>query len=263
MKGLHKFSFYNYFKSVTYAPILRVPVLASVLAAYFVMGTTVFGGITSDNGWAFSLAFICSMVFMAGIIMGNYYNRKPDLVSLMPISPARSIVYRFLSVLVMAVLMIVVMVLVFSCIFLIICMFSLIPGCNEIMEEAPDDVVDAVVSYPVGVYGGIFSFAFFMIMYSGGIIAGLIKRQKLRNIFLLCFCAGILLGEILMSLPFMNNPDYSLYSSFKLVSPFLNICYEAMALPQLCIALCCVVAAAMFGFAVYLGIRENKLKSSY
>lgn len=262
MKGLHKFSFYNYFKSVTYAPILRVPVLASVLAAYFVMGSSVFGGITSDNGWAFCLAFICSMVFMAGIIMGNYYNRKPDLVSLMPISPARSIVYRFLSVLVMAVLMIVVMVLVFSCIFLIIYLFSLIPGCNEIMREDTVDDIETV-TYPVGVYGGIFSFAFFIIMYSGGIIAGLIKRQKLRNIFLLCFCAGILLAEILISLPFMNNPEYSLYNTFKLVSPFLNICYEAMKLPQLCIALCCVVAAAMFGFAVYMAIRENKLKSSY
>lgn len=248
--------FLKYFKAAVYAPVTKSYMAASFFAIYFLGAVNLFNGIAyTFNGWALVIALLCTFVFCAGIGMNACIDRSPNLVSLIPISRNKSVLYRFFSVLLMYVIIVTAVCLFLLLFSIIIMLFSQIPGCNGEVEPDVSETVEETL-YPIGLYGGIFSAAYFVIMYSSAMIAGLFRRRKRRNIFLVCLCAAVLIAFMLMGIPYRAS-GMSEIGLFR-VSPYVNACYEAMKLPWLCITLWCIVAAATLGTAIYMGIKRYK-----
>ena len=237
--------FFNYFRALNFTPkpkrVQFVAIFAGVLIFYL---NFIFAILEAENPIAVVLSFLCSFVFLSGLILSNYFGSSPNLYSLIPISSKKSLLYRFLSVLFMFVLMVVIAVAVFAFITLIAFLFSLIPACNG-EAELPDDGLNfpEAVYYPIGLYGGLFFAAYFILMYASGMIIGLCKKRKSRNIYTVCLFVGLFISMMATA------------TSSDFVAPFVNACFEAMALPWLCILYWFILAFAMLGAAIFMGVK--------
>lgn len=224
--------------------LLRAPRLKSTNILMFILCMAVFAvsayfGVASMHFGAFAVAFIAGFIFLVSVTTGTaYFNNTPNLVSLFPISPRKSLLYRFLSVLVLFIALCLVMLIVFLAVTAVSAAVVLLAGITD--NDVPDEGINEGIAEitHMGVHGGIFSAVYFVFMYFAGMIAGFIKDGKIRNIFIGCFAAAVLAGMILMR------------------NPFIQESYEKMAVPWLCTALCCVAALASAGTAIYIGIKQ-------
>lgn len=248
---LYKNSFFRYCGAINLCGGRRMPLIAPFVAFYFLMVISLASGISSMNFIGAGTAAIACLLFFTGALIGAYRNASPNPAKLMPISGKRRCVYDFLIALYYAFIALTVVALVTGVVALIAWVaVSASGGAESGGEENP-------FTLNCGVYGGIFSAAYVLIMYSAGMISGFFKRRKQRNIFLAVLVICITLGLLFTGLPHLVNgvkiPDYPPFGS-----PFSSLCYESMKLPWLCSLLWCLVAVVSFASAVYTGIKYNK-----
>ena len=222
----------------------------------------IFGLEYAFNGITFLVSFLCTFVFLSGLVIGDSYNRKPNIASLMPLTRKQNIVYRFVSVLILFLYILGIMLLAFLAISIVSYLIFVLPYGGDMDMNGADEAAE-FVGKQIGVYGGLFSICYFILMYSAGVISGFFTRRKHHNIYLLCVCAAIFVSFELMCLPYSKSSSRpTSVLGINKASPFINASFEAMKLPQLCIAIWFVLAFASLGAAVYLAIRQYKKSSS-
>lgn len=227
---------------------------------YVLLMSGVFLAISSTSFVALGVCFVAAIAFGASMFMAMGRSFRPNLVLLTPISGKRKCVYDFLTALyftLIAVFMAVAVVLFFFMIGLIIGLITnAISGGGSSEEESSELATQAM-----GVHGGLFAAIYFIILYSGGMIGGYIKRRKYRNIYLGCFLVALVLGIVLTEQSAHDAYKLTLTTSFPMfASPFTEITYQCMNLPWLCTALWGVAAIAFLAAAVYLAWQYHKPK---
>lgn len=166
----------------------------------------------------------------------------------LPLNHRKKLIFRFLSSLLLFLIFVVTVIAVVILVYFIRWISeSLFDFDLYIIKEA---------SYILGLYGWLFGIAYFIVMYSAGMIAGFIKRRRNRNIFFACFCGGVFLFYVITFITYRN--DYDRYSGYRL--PFSRHYFECMQMPWLFIIFCFLIAAAMLGWAIYLGIKHYNPK---
>ncbi len=245
-------SFFGYFRALGYAPVKKNAQISKGVACYLTFLITFFIAGISGNLYSLLFAFIASMLFLTCIIAGGCCDNTPNLVQMMPLSHKRKTLYRFLAPFWMFILIAAFLLAVFIVVGTVIAVIAAIA--QSAGGAASDGTSEEEeVFYAMGVYGGIFSFLYIVFMYSCGMIAGFIKKNKYRNVFLLSVCGAIVISFVLMSVPRISRGG-------GLESPFVSACYESMALPWLCITIWGILAAAALGTAIYLGIKSSNPK---
>lgn len=239
--------FLNYFEASLRTPTKRTWNFADLMTfvfAYVLVGFSFVYGLSALNFAALASSFCCSSVFAAALSYSKLTDNSPNLVSVMPIAPRKSLLYKFLSVLVFFVMRLLVIVLFLLAVGLITFAIMLIieaaSGNLGNLSDGGEVAEEVRTVLPMGVYGGIFAAAYFVCMYSAGMIWGFIKNYKIK----LVFEVGVL-AAVIVAMKLMENP-------------FVMESYGKMSLPWLCATLCCVVAAAALGTAIYMGIKRNK-----
>ncbi len=233
--------FLYYFRIVSRLPQSKSIPVVPIISAAFIYFISVF--LSGANGWA---PIIAASVFGFGIALFCTCYGSPNLEAVFPVSHGKKLLYRFMSVLLMFVLFIATLFAVSCLIFLIVCIF--VPST---LSEVGSDVKNMFEQ--TGLYGGLFSVAYFIILYAAGMITGFLKRRKARNIFLICLCVALFLAYFFMGLPYYNSINNSEHT---FAGPFSSACYAAMALPWLAIVFWFVIAAGITGAAIYLGVKH-------
>lgn len=241
--------FFNYFKA-----LLRSPRPKSVQVFLFVSVYVIFFVSTFAGGVAGVFTFLAAIAFASSISIGYCCNSKPNLEGAFPVNHNKKLLYRFLSSLLMFLIVVAIIIAVMIVIFIISLIFVLIFGGSPDVFNDPEfseDVTETINTFSyIGVNGGLSALAYYILLYSGGMIAGFIKKNKHRNIYLLCLLAGIILTLIIMVLPYYaQNSDY-------LISPFSQTCFDAMAVPWLCTVIWFLAAFGALGVSIYMGIKH-------
>lgn len=256
MNNAKNVSFFVYFKAMMYMPRQKNDFVLSFILVYIMLLVNAMTGILSGNLIALIIVFLSIVLLMSCFIVGNSVNNRPNLAEMLPLNHKTKLLYRFLSPIWLGILSILILVAAFVVFGLISSMIGLIlsafsnPETSEIIEA--EDQTEKIFGNAMGVYGGIFTAAYVLLIYSAGMIYIFLKRKKHRIIFWFCFMAFMIVSFLLMVLPYSHNID-GLGDS---ISPFVAKCYEPMAMPWLCVAVWCLIAVAAFGTAVYLGIKS-------
>ncbi len=235
---------FNYYKATVFAPRGKIRQYAPIVAGYFllILGLQLSGLYNFNNGAAVSCAGTAGVLFLSGAAAGICTNSKPNLIALMPISRKKSLVFRFITVFL---IWLTAMAVIFAAMLFV----GLLTAVIVSIVEGGESVLD----YPMGVYGGLFTAFYFVMLYSASMLSGLIKSRKVCNIFLLCFVILLFGGILLMGIPCKLQTG-------SLAAPFVSACYESMSMPWLFITLWGVAAFALFGVALYLGIKQYSAK---
>lgn len=238
---------FNYVEAVLRAPRQKSMNFITNIGCIFAGAVSVYFGLAALNPGAFALSFLAGLVYVMSVTANTaYIDNAPNIASMMPLSPRKSLLFRFLAVLIIYVMTVIIMAAVILIVSGItggiVFLIGLISGGVESGGEtdAGEVVEEVEIIKQMGVNGGIFAAAYFVFMYGMGMLVGLIKNLKARYIAAGCLCAAILGGMVLMS------------------NPFIQESYDKMAVPWLCTALCCVAAVAAFGTAIYMGIKRYK-----
>lgn len=244
---------YGYFSGIMCAPRqTKNQQYAPLIAGYFLLigGVQVSGLYNFSNGVAVMLTGLAGLLFLCGAVVGVCLNNKPNVATLMPISPKKSLVFRYVSPFILCVIVaaLILAVMVVSGLTVLAVMAIVDGGLN--FEDSGDEIEEIV--YSMGVYGGIFAAAYFVIMYSASMITGFIQSRKIRNWYLVGFMIILFAAILLTGTPYYVDAGTDRY----IASPFINVCYESMRLPWLCITFWCLAAAALLGTAIYLGIKR-------
>lgn len=262
MNFLRKFSFFNYLGGLMRAPInnRNYGQFELILFGYLIAAIGFYFGFMGGNGGALAVVAVSAFLLLGGFSTSIYTTKTPNIASMMPLSGKRELLYRFFASMVMAIWIFAVVAAVVILISVITFLFALIPNCAE---DAPEggEVIEAI-SFKIGVYGGIFSAAYIVLMYSAGVLSTFFKRRKNRNIFFGLFSAALLVGLLCTALPYNLDPIYK-NAGLPVGSPFIGACYEVMGAPWLCVTLWCLVAAGTLGAAVYMGIKRIKENQSF
>jgi len=252
---LYKNSFFRYAAAINSCGGRRIPIIAPLISSYAVMLVSITSGIGSMNAVTAAVAIIACLLFFAAAMTGAYRNCTPNLSKLLPISGKRKWLYDNLIVFFYTFIGLIIAVVIIGIIFLIVWLALTISGGGESVDETED----SPFMYNIGVYGGIFSAAYVVILYSAGLISGYLKSRKQSNIFLAGFVVALVLGLIFTGLPYyfkgIHGPEQPLFCS-----PFIQNCYEHMAVPWLCSLLWGLVAAGIFAAAIYSGLKYHKPK---
>ncbi len=234
-------SFFNYFQIVTHMPQRKSVPVAPIISIAVIYCISLF--LSGANGW---LSMISVFAFGTGITLFCTGFGSPNLEAVFPVSHRKKLLYRFASALFLTLLVTVtVFVLVITTV-LIVQIF--------VPSTLQDAVADIRYGFEAtGLYGGLFSLAYLIMLYSSGMIAGFLKRRKTRNIFLAVLCIALFFSDFFMGLPSYYD---ILNSEHKFAGPFSAVCYEAMSLPWLAIVFWFLVAAGMLGWAIYLGVKH-------
>ena len=233
--------FFNYVEAVLRAPVQKSRNFMFLFLGIFIVAVSVYFGIAALNFVAFALSFLSAFIFVMSVTLSTMsIDYTPNVSSLMPLSPRKSVLYRFLGVFViyvMTVLFVCAVILVVSLVSGgLVLLIGLISGgeagdAGEVVEEVE------IISH-MGVHGGIFAAAYFVFMYGMGMVTGLIKNLKIRYTVTGCLGAAILGGMLLMR------------------NPFIQESYTQMSVPWLCTALCLVAAVAAIGTAIYMAFKR-------
>ena len=255
---LYKSSFIRYLSAISCRPIQRNAYVANILTFYFLLFFFTFGTIFSFNLTSTICALIGAILFISSAQLGLMRNIKPNLVSLMPVSYKRRIVYDFLGAIAYTLIVLFIIGCIFFIGFIIGRIVSAVSG-GVVPDEDDADIAFKFINN-IDVYGGIFCAVYCLITYSAGIISSCFKKRRHRNIFLLCFVIALGLGVALSGIPYvMHLPESA--GRLRLAMPFVSDCYKYMAAPWLCTLLWCIVAAGMLGTAIYLSYKYHKPKA--
>ena len=244
--------FINYFNAALRSPRHRRLQIFFFFFFYILLfNGVIFATTLSLNFYTGFLAFIAELAFLAAVVMNGHHLCRPNLVSQMPIGTNKSLAFRFLAALALFVCFVLAIFLFFFACWAITAIFALMVG-----ETPPYDfwiIYDEFDHYSrIGMYGGLFSAGYFVIMYSAGMLSGFFKRRAHRNIFLACFAAALF-----FILLFYSVPHSEVIASG---SPFTEHCFLTMAYPEVAITVWLVIAAAMLGCTVYMGVKRYKTK---
>lgn len=236
--------FLNYFKVITRVPKFRTVPIGTIIAIVALYLINIFA-VADGSCW---FAYLALFAFVMGISVFYRCYDSPNMEAAFPVNHKKKLLFRFLSslllflIFVVAVIVVVILVYFFRWISEPLFTFDL-----WIIRDA---------FRALGLYGWLFGIAYFIVMYSAGMITGFIKRRRNRNIFLACLCGGVLLFYLITGITYNNN--YDEFSGPRL--PFSEHYYEFMRLPWLFIVFCFLIAAAMLGWAIYLGIKHYNPK---
>ncbi|MDE7439020.1 MAG: hypothetical protein K2N23_00690 [Clostridia bacterium] len=236
--------FLNYYRMLTHGPTLKSLPVGTIIAVAVLYLINILG--VGDGSGIFP--FLATFSFFIGIVLFCAYG-SPNLEAVFPIGHKKKLLFRFLSS-------------VFSFIIALVCGFTVIMIIQFIIwifepaavYEFADDCKSVFDS--MGVYGGLFGLAYLLVMYSSGMIAGFLKRRKMRNIFLACLCIGVFLFYLITALCYNSYSDA--FSGPRL--PYAAYYYECMRMPWLFLAFCFLIAAGMLGWAIYLGVKHYNPK---
>ena len=234
-------NFFYYFRTVSRLPQSKSMPVAPVISAAVIYFISLM--LSAGNGW---VPIIAVAAFGSGTVLFCNRYGSPNLEAVFPVSHGKKLLYRFMSVLLMLILFVITLLAV--CVLIILVVHIFVPSS---LSEVGQDVKNMFTE--TGLYGGLFGVAYFIILYSAGMITGFIKRRKVRNIFLICLCVALFLSHFFMGLPYynsINNPEHTF------VGPFSSACYAAMSLPWLAIAFWFVIAAGITCAAIYLGVKH-------
>ena len=220
--------FFNYFFALKRAPRPKSQPVALFIAGYALFFSSFYlGGVV---GW---FPFLAALAFAAGLTISYMCNSTPNLETVFPVNHKKKLIYRFLSSLLMFLMLTAMVVITILVVLAISFIFASIAsgGFEWLHEEefvTDTNIMVNKVFGSMGVYGGLFGLAYFVILYSAGMVTGFIKKRKTRNIFLTCLCAGVALSWLIMCIPYIiKNSSLSLSGA----SPFNSACYEAMSAP--------------------------------
>ena len=243
---------YGYFTAIMYAPRQAknrqlAPIIAGVIVLIF--GVQFAGMDTFNYGAAIPLAYVAGLLFLCGAVVSACINCKPNVATLMPLGRKKRLVFTFVSPLILCILILLfVLALIVVGGFIFLSLSTIFNGpldFNYILEEE--------IRHTMDMYSGIFVAAYFIIMYSGSMLAGFIQSRKRRNWYMVGFLLSLFVGIILTGMTYYQcNPVRFV------ASPFVSKCYKDMQFPWLCVTAWCVIAFALLGTAIYFGIKKSK-----
>ncbi|MDE7439021.1 MAG: hypothetical protein K2N23_00695 [Clostridia bacterium] len=176
------------------------------------------------------ISCVVALAYISGLPLLYGCCSSPNLETAFPINHNKKLVYRFLSSLFMFLVAVAV----------IIALIAIVLSISSSVQNFLNSFSE------MGLYSGLFSFAYIVVMYSSGMIAGFLQRRKHRNIFLILLCVAIFLSSLIMS---VYTRDLDEYSGCRL--PFSEMYYGQIGLPWLFITFWILIAAGMLGWSIY------------
>lgn len=209
--------------------------------AYFIV--FIYYGISSMNVYALIASFLGGSVLPGALVFCIRTENTPNLISIMPLSRRKNILYKFFGALVyFLVIMFFVVALLFVMSLIIFGVTMIIEAASGNISGSEGEVIEEINEMPkMGVHGGIFAAVYFVFSYSAGMITGAIKNRKIRAVFLACVVAAVVIAMIVLK------------------NPFLAESYDKISIPWLITALCIIAAIAALSAAVCLWIKKYKI----
>lgn len=239
--------FYNYLKVQFYSARSKEGSLVSFLIFAVALFTVQFNLMPVI---VYGRVDIFIYIFFAAILFGiggswNYTvcENTPSLINQLPLSTTKKHVYRYLSVMVLGIVLTVSIIVAFILLILLIGIITVLV--EAIKNGLPTDFFTDSDAPPVHVYGeglclygSIFMAAYIVFMYGIGMTLGYLKDNKKRIITALITAVAIIASMTVLK------------------DPFTQTGYDKMQVPALVPIFSIIIACAALGASMYFAIKR-------